>query len=351
MTALTFEVATQEDFEGLCSDKRTYLAKPTEFTPLEVYLSLKGLFGAPDTESIDEDKQQWTFLLKTGNALVEVYDWRLESWSIGVYEKNNKKKAAITIANELVRVIRQQSSRQKATLQALVKRPQGQVIENPYVLYYQTASELLQWAQELNDAYLADPHDSVSQQDWMRRYPLCRAAFFQFVAALEGFLNLIYDLYLRAELRDDRIVDRLSREQIDVKLRLAPVYCECFSGTPIDHTTDAFRTFHKLANIRNDFVHANLTKAMRTPIVRHEGGTYLVQVSRSSVDDLVPGSFSSFDIAHLQKVKSAVDGIVAQILASMKPRFRRELGEIMHDDYVEVEYEDGIPIVVHGHVT
>jgi hypothetical protein len=43
MTARTFEVATQEDFEGLRSDKRTYLAKPTEFTPLEVYLNLKGL--------------------------------------------------------------------------------------------------------------------------------------------------------------------------------------------------------------------------------------------------------------------------------------------------------------------
>ncbi len=66
--------------------------------------------------------------------------------------------------------------------------------------------------------------------------PPLPSGFLPICGSAGGFPKLIYDLYLRAELRDDRIVDRLSREQIDVKLRLAPVYCECFSGTPIDHT-------------------------------------------------------------------------------------------------------------------
>ena len=343
---ITFCPADVKDFEGRMGPDRTHLETPAELSPLEVYVSLKSLYGEANREFIDEDKQQWVFLLKTEDAVVEIYDWKLDSWSIGVYEYNKDTKRAESIAKDLVTLLKRAITKQRAHIQSIARQVSGQIIENPFTLYYDTASELLELAQKFNQDIQTGPNMAGALADFNKGFTLCRSAFFQFVASIEGLLNLIYDLYLKLELREDRIVDRLSREQIDVKLRLAPVYCECFAGTAIDHTTNAFKNFHTLANLRNDFIHANLTKSMRTPVVRYEGAMYLIRASINTSDGSIPASLSSFGIEDLTRVKSAVDDIAAQLLASMKPRFRREFGAVMNDDHINVVYEDGIPIIV-----
>lgn len=322
---------------------RTYFDKPGDLSPLEVYVAMKSLFGEPNREMIDEDKQQWTFLLKTSGAVLEVYDWKRDSWSIGVYEDNGEADHAESIAGELVTLLKRTIPKHRNTLREVTNQVTGQVVENPFALYYDTASELLELAKRFSSVELREPNAFA---EWSKQYILCRSALFQFVSSVEGLLNLIYDLYLKPELRDDRIVDRLSREQIDVKLRLAPVYCECFAGKPLDHTTEAFRNFHSLANLRNDFVHANLTKSMRTPVVRHDGATYLLSASMDKPVDLIPASFSSLGIDDLSAVKAAVDSIATQLLSNMKPRFRREFREVMYNEHIYVEYDDGVPVVM-----
>ena len=158
-------------------------------------------------------------------------------------------------------------------------------------------------------------------------------------------MNLVYEIYLKAELREDRIVDRLAREQIDVNLRLAPIYCDCFAGKPIDHTTAAFRNFHRLVNARNDFIHANVTKSMRTAVVYHDDFTFLLSPDDAR-DGIVPNLINELGIEELQKIKAAVDDILSQVLANMKPRYRREFEEVMYEEYINIEYEDGIPVIV-----
>jgi hypothetical protein len=130
------------------------------------------------------------------------------------------------------------------------------VIQNPFALYFRTAEELIGIAE------IAAGCEALSASG-----TICQAAFFQLLIAAEGFLNLIYELYLKPELRDDRIAGRLTRDQIDVKLRLAPVYCDCFAGKPFDHRTAAFQNFQKLFRIRNDFVRA---AAIYGPVYKSE---------------------------------------------------------------------------------
>jgi len=62
-------------------------------SPLDAYLGLKPWFGEPDREHIDPSRQQWAYLLKTDAARIEVNDWKLESWSIHIYEQNKNKAA------------------------------------------------------------------------------------------------------------------------------------------------------------------------------------------------------------------------------------------------------------------
>jgi hypothetical protein len=340
---ITFTVASTNDFDRAPGRPRTLLEKPADISALEAYLVLKKEFGEPERNYLDEQKQQWVFLLKTENALVEVYDWKQDSWSITVYELSDDKARAEKIVRALLQQIRNARAKVKSELNEILKQNFGQVIENPFYLYYNTATELLALAKKLS---ISNAHDepAVAQiATYDTEETLCRAAYFQLVASVDGLLNLIYDLYLRYELRDDRIVDRLVREQIDVRIRLAPVYCECFESRPIDHSTEEFKKFHSLANLRNDFIHANLTKSMRTQVVEHEGAIYLNCASSKDVSS-VP--FSRYGLEEIKDVKSIVDGMVAQIVGAMTPRFRKEFSEILYEPHIQVEFEDGIPMLV-----
>ena len=307
-------------------------------------MGLKSLFGEPNREQIDESKQQWVFFLRTDGARIEINDWKLESWSIHVYEKDQDEARARRLIVELERQIANASTKRRALIPDHLKKPAGHVIENPFALHYQTAEELMAIAEKLRSERGA-PASAPMLDNLSGHYTLCRAAFFQFVAAIEGLLNLLYEIYLKAELRDDRIAERLLREQIDIKLRLAPVYCECFAGQPIDHTTPAFRDFHRLVNARNDFIHANVTKAMKTAVVNYDGMTFLVSPKRDG-DTIVPDSMSDFGIEEMKSVKASVDGILSQVLTSMRPRCKKEFGSVVHEEFINVEYEDGVPVIV-----
>jgi hypothetical protein len=251
MSKVKFSVATPEEHE-VAAKERTGFARPSSLSPLEAYLGLKALFGEPNREYVDETAQQWVFLIKTEDAQIEVNDWKLESWSIHVYDKNNDVGRSEELIKELEKQIIHALAKQRSLLSDLLKSPAGHIIENPFALYYRTAQELIEIAEKLHTKHGTPSSTASGLGDWSTHYTICRAAVFNLIAAIEGLLNLMYEIYLKAELRDDRIVQRLAREQIDVKLRLAPIYCDCFIGKPIDHTTEAFRTFNRLVNTRND---------------------------------------------------------------------------------------------------
>jgi hypothetical protein len=87
-------------------------------------------------------------------------------------------------------------------------------------------------------------------------------AFFLLVASFEGFLNLIYELYLEPSLREDvRARDHVNRLPIDLKLRLAPLYCTCFKDKVLP-VGESFGRWQAVTNLRNNLIHANLSASM-----------------------------------------------------------------------------------------
>jgi hypothetical protein len=166
----------------------------------------------------------------------------------------------------------------------------------------------------------------------------------QFIAAFEGLLNLIYELYAKPDLRDGRIYDRLAREQIDIKVRLAPLYCCCFGSKLVDHHSEPFKQFHSIANLRNDFIHANLTKPMKTPIVIEDELSFAVEQTSRDKNSL-PKSIDALYPQDIQMVKDNIDQMVELLIEDMQPRFRHEFKKILGEEYIHVLVEDGELIV------
>ena len=201
-------------------------------------------------------------------------------------------------------------------------------LQNPFALYYNSAEVLLGKAEESDN----------NSSDY------CRSAFFLFIAAFEGLLNLIYELYAKPNLRDERIYDRLAREQIDIKVRLAPLYCSCFTNTPVDHHSEVFKRFHSIVNLRNDFIHANFTKPMKTPIVVEDSITFMVEQDTRDKNGL-PKSIMDLIPPDIQTIKDSIDQMTGLLIEAMQPRFRHEFKRILHEDYVQVLIDEGEIIV------
>jgi hypothetical protein len=332
------------------------LLKPDDISPLSAYYTLKGLFGPPNCDSFDESKIQWAYFFRVPDAYLNVYDYKLETWSIAVYEDDNSKLAreifgseihkdwgaqfaefhdkankekAEKIGRDFLSLLRKHVPQSAAKIRSAESDASEFVLQNPFTLYYRSAVKLLE---EVPDAVIDASH-------------YYRSAFFLFIAAFEGLLNLIYELYLKADLRDERIYDRLSREQIDIKVRLAPLYCDCFSDKPLDYNSDVFKRFHSIVNLRNDFIHANFTKPMKRSVVLEDGYTFIVEHSSRDKNGL-PKSIDVLTEVDLNLIKESISQMIDLIAEGMKPRFRREFRRIIKEDHIHVTFEDGEMIVV-----
>lgn len=335
------------------------LLRPDDISPLKAYYALKDLFGAPNG-TFDETKSQWAYFLRAPNAYLDIYDWKLESWSIAIYEDSSSALAeeifgftsddiagpefgkkysefmgkidvvkAEKIGNEFLALIRKHVPKSAARIKKVAAKASQFVLQNPFALYYNSAVSLLEEA----------PKAVTGESNYLR------SAFFLFMAAFEGLLNLIYELYLKGELRDGRIYERLAREQIDIKVRLASLYCNCFSDKPFDHSCGVFKEFRSIVGLRNNFIHANLTSSMKRPIVVEDGHTFIVEQSNRDKHGL-PKSIDALTKEDLELIRRNINQMIDLLAEGMKPRFRREFGKILKEDYIQVIVEDGEMIVV-----
>lgn len=325
--------------------QRTYLLQPRDLSPYLAYHALKQLFGPPNTPVDDPDKTQWEYHLCVSDTLMDIYDWKMGSWSIAVYRPDGSEKRARDLACKVKAMIEKAAQRYKARQKEALRSPNGYVVQNPFSVYYGAAEAVLkhttrnpQTNRPLHEGGLAE----VMESFWLGK-DLCKGAFLLYIAAFEGFVNLIYELYLPPDLRDERIYEKLSREQIDLKVRLAPVYCRCFSGKPIDPHKEAFKTFQRIANLRNDFVHGNFTKLMKAPFVQEDGYTFFLEYSEVGRDTL-PTDFSSIDIDSVLQVKSAVDDMVRLMVSAMKPRYRKQFAKFVGEEYIYVETKGSVMV-------
>lgn len=328
------QVVSREQFPAF--DSRVLLLKPTDLSPYIAFSILKEWFGSSIPEE-DESKIQWNYYLFTPHLAISVCDWKLHSLSIEVFKRESDYDRVEQEAEEFVELLRKQVSKHLGKVKSAALRARGFVYQNPFALYFSNAESILEKASQGRDEETIRTAFELHRLE--KSGDLYRAAFFLYVASLEGLLNLIYEIYLNPALRDERIYNRLKREQIDIKLRLAPVYCTCFKHRVIDAKTEEFHRLQFIVDLRNDFIHANITKPMRSSIIEEEGFIFWIDSEQSSKYGL-PRDAAELDLPHLKFVRKTILDMVEIILNAMKPRYKREFSSVLYDEVINVDIDD-----------
>ena len=318
---------------------RDFLLNP-DISPYLVYRTLKDTFGkANGNGEIDEDKMQWQWIFKYKDFYVEIYDWRLLSTSIGIYHTTSNKAESEKLGESIQRFLAKSAQQKKGILKSLSKTSKHKILENPFVTYYTTANNLLSIASQIDSIINVAFENNVEIELWDKKSDLYRSAFLMLLSSFEGFLNILYELYIKVDLRNDRLYERISREQIDIKLRIAPVYCDGFKTKTINHQDDRFKRYLKLVNLRNDFVHANLNKSLEQYVITEDNHTFIIENEDNSE---IPSNINKLQHEHIELTKEIIDDVIDLVFESMETKTRREFQRLIYDNEIEVEDEDGV---------
>jgi hypothetical protein len=221
-------------------------------------------------------------------------------------------------------------------------------IENIHKLYFEGAHRL---------GVLGDPVEQrLSTVDlgaegarFGALYPsdIRRSQFFLLMASFEGFLNLLYEVYLEPEIRSDtRVASSIQREHLDFKVRVAPTRCFCFKPKKlISDDGDVFKKFQYLLGLRNDFIHANISTQMKRYRVQERSHSFWVRPGKQSRYGL-PTNAAELQKEHITFVFEVIEGMVELVLKAMKPTYRRDFSAALQRDEIEIEVRDDEYVIV-----
>ena len=327
--------------EGEHMYDRDYFVKP-DISPYLVYTILKENFGASNSDFFDEGKTQWQWLFKYKDFYIEIYDWKLLSTSIGIYHEDSDQIKSEKLGSEINALLSKIAQQKRSILKTKAKNCKHKLLENPFVIYYSTADNLLSVAKTIDELIKIHSEISIDTFDLReKKSDLYRSAFLMLLSSFEGFMNILYELYLKTELRTDRLYERISREQVDIKLRIAPIYCDGFKAKTINHEDERFKNYLRLVNLRNDYVHANLIKSLERYIVSEDKHTFIIENEENSN---IPTNITQLELKHVELAQKTIDDVVELVFEAMEPKTKREFKRIIYNSEIEVEENDGILI-------
>ncbi len=290
-----------------------------------VYAMLRDLYGPP-LQMTDSNRTQWCFDLETSNAQIRIRDWNKSSWVIDIYHDKHDHDAAEMLGQGVVKLLTHRGNKYMAKVKQITAKPRYTTIQNPFRIYFASAENLLSLAQ--NAPNVGERED------------LCRSAFFLFLSSFEGLLNVIYDLYLKPFLDNERIRSTLVRANIDVKLQLAPLYCICFSQDTLQYTGDELGRYMPIVDLRNDFIHANMSSTMKMPIIQEDGYIFFVEHTATTSHN-IPKSLAALDVEHLSFVKQTITDMANAVINSMNHKFKHDFSTAMEREQIIIEQING----------
>ena len=341
MKRTDLQAVSLDQFNEVVKDRssRKLLLRIFDVQPYILYLTLKECFGEPADKEPLEERGQWFFCIFTPHLALEIYDWKRESVSVGVYEREEIPIEDLqTEAKDFVAFLKKQTQKHSHKSKSARPRANTYYMLNPFPLYWSNAEKLLEQA-------LLHPPDEIEELTGKYK-ELYLAAFFTYVASFESFVNLIYEIYLKPSLRESSIYDHLSRERILTKVQMAPIYCTCFRLEVIDSQTDSFKALDAIFKLRNRFIHANITPPLKIPIIEEDELEFWVS-DRLFDDYDLPFFPDRLRQPHLEFVRDTITSNVEDIVSAMKPRYRKIFSVAMNSEsFFLVKKDDGFELQV-----
>jgi len=301
-----------------------------------IYKVMQDTFGPFNSDYVGE-KSTWEWILKTDKGLLSVYDYK-GGWSIGYVGTKPRQRIELKeYANILKNVILEEANKIKISKKNIKEGKIGGVITNPYALFINTSDELLEEARKIITeikGYKINEGNLFGAKGLNRSLAvaaLFRAAFITSYLGLEGFINIVYTIFLKKRYKNEIYKRKIQNEMIITKLLEIDKYCDGFTGPVISIDEELFKAFHHLTNIRNDFVHANIIKDMEAHLV--QVGAYPLLAKEKSERkygiSVHPGKITNVDVIRAQRL---IQKIVIKIINSLNERIRWKFA-IIHSYY------------------
>lgn len=317
------------------------------FSHFDVYLFLKKHFGKSNPSrwvTLDSDgliessgKIQWLYFIKTPHGLLEIYDYKREYCSFWGYILDQNYSADETpidltldleaFERELQQFVATNNGQEKSIFN-------GHIIINPFEVHYLNASYHLRKLRSVAKSE-ASTHDYYKQIKLHNESEyLTYAAFILLMASLEGFVNLLYELYLKPDIRDNSSIrKKILNEKLDFKIKMLPVYCSAFRGR-WNETDETVVKLKKLMTLRNEIIHADFidNSYMAISVVDE----HLFHRKRIGKDEEYTIYFGHprYSLPFIIEVKETIDSAVKKISDLLETKQRSKFKKIIHDYYI-----------------
>lgn len=321
-----FRLATLEEMNTIRGGRGLLTGSPNNISTLAVYRLLKACFGPPNGASSADDKVTWEYFLVGPNSYLTVSDWKLFSWSIGVrYDSPDSFKDQGNATPDAQLLLDEITSSLKGEPNLHFDYSQ-QIVLNLFQLYYSNGEYYITQYKEKRDE-LEEINQERGETERGRSIAeslnlslevptLMWSAIVAFILSLEGFFNLLYEIYLRENLRNDKdLLRRIAGMSLTEKYLLASTFCTGFQKD-LDRKSTAYARLHDLVRLRNNLVHSNLTEEMREYVVTEDNLEFATQKQIFSTTSFFDPR--TLDLETAEKVRLSVDVVVLDVVSSMK---------------------------------
>lgn len=153
--------------------------------------------------------------------------------------------------------------------------------------------------------------------------------------ALEGFVNLIFHVFLKDQFRHEAISIE-ERTDLRQKLTLMPALCKGFKeNTAVSATI--LSDFKKLQDYRNSLFHSKVKDSLKNLCYVEDGFIYTYEIK----DTFVPSLKLKLSIDDVKNFQSSVDKTIADVLRSMDRETRMQTkNHIMKDAYLRISVSE-----------
>ncbi len=289
------------------------------------------------------DKVQWQFHIKYGDYFIEVYDWKFYKCTAIVHGDVSKDDCEV-VMDEFIKLLVSFVDNYTGRLKKTIQRATVRYIENPFALNIESASILHnQLEDNLEDKSSNSSSDDLAKmvnnfyvQDRLKKGAV-QGSYILYLSAFEGFLNLIHHLYLKDEIRKDtKKASEISRANLNEKIPAMPKYCICFDDN-VEFKSDAFDKYYSIINLRNDFIHANLTDSMENAMLTESDFHFHVLSNKYETTYGLPYVFSALTKEHIDFVADTIRAVVQEIIDRMKLPHRDEFESVIYLREIIVE--------------
>jgi len=333
------ELTPPEGLTSFCLGEGIFTGAPGGFHRTIIYKVMHETFGPPN--SYPGEKSTWEWIIFTAYGLLTVYDYK-GTWSIGCAGINVRpSNELLAEASAFLDALIEEARKVHIPKKQIKKSKVGGAILNPYALYHLTTEDLMNQANEIVEEIksLQSEKNILKSIEGINKSrivaSLYRAAFMTTFLSLEGFINLVYTLFLKDRYRNEIYEKRLRDEMLPIKILEMGVYCHSFSHPPFKEQDELFGAIQHFINVRNLFLHANISDAMEEHLVKQ--GNYLL-VTRGEAPEKygIASDMRNLTNAHVIRAGKLVKKLIVKVLQAVGEEVRFPFA-IVHS-YLWVDY-------------